>query len=381
MEATWLRGGGRRGDRGSVFLLAMVSLISLLLLGTSMLEIAIHGLSRASNDRRQQEALCLAESGVDMAIVKLYENYDSINQALSASGTYTDTFVMPQGSVTYTVTAPYGGITDTCLIVSDSTTWTNRQARVRVVAEYMTNVSRVFDGAIFSDSPLLLNGGGGVYPDADGDGGEIYANGDITFNGTTFDMTVDGGLYTSGTVNWVPDDVPATSVHQGISPVPMPVIDLAYYESIATSVFNGDKTFNGSELNGLGGGVIYVDGNVRISGNYEGQSLIVASGSIRVTGNVQATNPDSDTLVLMSPMSVTIAGNCTVDGLIYAHSVLDDAETTISGSVEINGAIISDVVRTNGAITITYNDVWDALPLPGISKIQWAQISWEHRKL
>jgi len=381
MEATWLRGGCRRGDRGSVFLLAMVSLIALLLLGTSMLETAIQGLSRSSNDQRQQEALCLAESGVDMAITKLYENYDSINQALATSGTYTDTFAMPQGSVTYTVTAPYAGIADTCVIVSDSTTWTNRQARVRVVADYMTNVSRVFEGAIFSDSPLVLNGGGAVYPDADGDGGDIYSNGDITFNGTSFDMTVDGSLYTTGTVNWVPDDVPATSVHQGISPVPMPVIDLAYYESIATSVFNGNKTFNGSELNGLGGGVIYVDGNVRISGNYEGQSLIVASGTIRVTGNVQATNPDVDTLVLMSPMSVTIAGNCTVDGLIYAHSVLDDAETTVSGNVTINGAIISDVVRTNGSITVTYNDVWDALPLPGIGKMQWAQISWEHRKL
>ncbi len=80
-------------------------------------------------------------------------------------------------------------------------------------------------------------------------------------------------------------------------------------------------------------------------------------------------------------MSVTIAGNCTVDGLIYAHSVLDDAETTVSGNVTINGAIISDVVRTNGSITVTYNDVWDALPLPGIGKMQWAQISWEHRKL
>lgn len=376
-----MRGGCRRGDRGSVFLLAMVSLIALLLLGTSMLETAIQGLSRSSNDQRQQEALCLAESGVDMAITKLYENYDSINQALATSGTYTDTFAMPQGSVTYTVTAPYAGIADTCVIVSDSTTWTNRQARVRVVADYMTNVSRVFEGAIFSDSPLVLNGGGAVYPDADGDGGDIYSNGDITFNGTSFDMTVDGSLYTTGTVNWVPDDVPATSVHQGISPVPMPVIDLAYYESIATSVFNGNKTFNGSELNGLGGGVIYVDGNVRISGNYEGQSLIVASGTIRVTGNVQATNPDVDTLVLMSPMSVTIAGNCTVDGLIYAHSVLDDAETTVSGNVTINGAIISDVVRTNGSITVTYNDVWDALPLPGIGKMQWAQISWEHRKL
>ena len=375
-----MRGGCRRGDRGSVFLLAMVSLIALLLLGTSMLETAIQGLARSSNDRRQQEALCLAESGVDMAITKLYENYDSINQALATSGTYTDTFTLPQGSVTYTVTAPYAGIPDTCVIVSDSTTWTNREARVRVVAEYLTDVSRVFEGAIFSDSPLVLNGAGAVYPDADGTGGKIYANGDITFNGTSFDMTVDGGIYTTGTANWVPDDVPATSVHQGIAPVAMPIIDIAYYESIATATYTGNVRFDDADMVGLSG-VIFVNGDVRISGNYSGQAVIVATGKISVTGNVTAVSPDVDALVLMSPMAIKIAGNSHVDGLIYAHSVVDEAETTISGSVEINGAIVSDVVRTNGAITVTYSDVWDSLPLPGIGKMQWAQVSWEHHKL
>jgi len=66
-----------------------------------------------------------------------------------------------------------------------------------------------------------------------------------------------------------------------------------------------------------------------------------------------------------------------IDGLIYAHSVVDEGATTASGNVEINGAIIADVVRTNGSITITYDDVWKGLPLPGVGKTQWAPISWE----
>ena len=365
------------GKRGSIFLLAMVALITLLMLGTSLVQTSVQGLSWASNDRRYIEAFCLAESGVDMAITKLYEDYDNINDTLDTSGTYTDAFSLTQGDVTYTVTAPYAGIADSCLIVSDATTWTGKQARVRVVAAYQSDTSRVFEGAIFCDSPLTLNGSGGIYPDAEGKGGDIYANGDIVFNGTSYDMTADGSIYTTGTTNWVPDEVPATHVHEDVAPLVMPVIDTDYYESIATTTLNGNQTFNDSNMVGLSG-VIFVKGNVSISGSYTGQGVIVATGTIRVTGNVTTANPDTDTLALLSPKSVRIAGNTTIHGLVYSHSVVDDsAETTIGGNTTIYGAIVSDVVRTNGGIEVYYRDVWKSLPLPGVGKTQWAPVSWQ----
>jgi hypothetical protein len=362
--------------RGSVFLLAMGALITLLLLGTSLIQTSVQGLSFASKDRRHMEAFCLAESGVDMAITKLYEDYDGINAALATSGTYSDTFSLAQGDVSYTVTTPYQGIANSCLIVSDSTTWAGKRVRIRVVASYEVDPSRVFEGAIFCDSPLQFNGAGGVYPDADGTGGDIYAHGDIVFSGTSFSMSEDGSIYTTGTTNWVPAEVPSTHVHENIAPLQMPVIDLDYYESIATAKYTGNKTFNDSDMVNLSG-VIFVKGNVRISGSYTGQAVIVATGSITVTGNVETSNPDTDTLALLSPKSVKISGNSTVHGLVYAHSVVNDAETTLSGNITVYGAIVSDVVRTNGSIEVYYRDVWKGLPLPGVGKTQWAPISWE----
>ncbi len=366
-------------ERGSVFLLAMVSMIALMFLGTSLIQTSVQGLSYASKERRHVESFSLAEAGVDMAITKLYEDYDGINAALATSGTYSDSFSLSQGSVSYTVTAPYSGISDTCLIVSDSTTWTGAQTRIRVIASYERDVDRVFEGAIFSDSPLRLNGSGSVYPDATGKGGDIYANGDIEFNGTSFTMTEEGSIYTTGTTNWVPDAVPTTHVHEGISPLQMPVIDLDYYRTHATTVYNGNKTFDSSDLAGISG-IIYVNGNLRISGNYTGSAVIVASGTIQVTGNVTTAHPESDVLALMSPKSVKISGNSTVYGLIYAHSVIDDAETTLSGNITIYGAVVSDVVRTNGGITVHYRDCL-SLDLPGIGKTQWAPISWQQFNL
>jgi hypothetical protein len=373
-------GGGWFGrflasKRGSVFLLAMGAMIALLLLGTSLIQTSVQGLAYASRERRNAEAFCLAESGVDMAITKLYEDYDGINAELASSGTYDDSFSLTQGTVDYTVTAPYQGIADSALIVSDSTTWAGKQARIRVVASYQRDVSRVFEGAIFCDSPLTLNGAGGVYPDSTGKGGDIYAHGDINFNGTSFTMTEDGSMYTTGTTNWVPSEVPSTHVHENIAPLTMPVIDLDYYRSIATTIISGNKTFKSSDLTGLSG-VIFVDGTVKISGTYTGNALIVATGAISVTGSVTTAHPESNCLALLSPKSIKIAGNSTVDGLVYAHSVVDDAEVTLSGNITVYGAIVSDVVRTNGGITVHYRDVF-GLPVPGTGKTQWAPISWQ----
>jgi cytoskeletal protein CcmA (bactofilin family) len=124
-------------------------------------------------------------------------------------------------------------------------------------------------------------------------------------------------------------------------------------------------------------GVVYVKGDVKISGNYTGNFLIVATGSISITGDVTANSLATDSLALLSAKSIKIAGNPTIHGLIYGHSVITDVQTTVSGNATIYGAICSDVVRTNGGITVHYRDVWKGLPLPGTGKTQWAPVSWQ----
>jgi len=368
----------RSKEKGSVFIIAIVSLTVLLILGAAFMREAVNNLASASKQERSYEALDLAEAGVDMALVKLYENYDNIQQTLAGAGQYQDTFSAADGSIAYTVYANHQGIPDLVLIDSTGTTRTRQHARVRMAALYLDQdtVDRVFRGAIFSDSPLTLNGAGNIFADAEGEGGDIYANGDITFRGTSYDMSPTGHIYSSGETNWIPPQVPAQNVFENIAPLPMPVIDLEYYRSIATQVINGNPTFNSGNMNNLSG-VIFVDGNVKISGNYSGSAVIVATGSIQVTGNVLANQPANDGLVLMSPKYVKVAGNSKVEGLIYSHSVVDDGSVTINGSVEIVGAVVADAVVTNGAMKVTYSDVWAGLPLPGMGKSQWAKVSWE----
>jgi cytoskeletal protein CcmA (bactofilin family) len=370
-----LRGSQR--ERGATFIMAIIGLVVMLILGTSFIGRTINALYQAKNARDDPAALNLADAGVDKIVCMLYEGYGGIGAQLESSGYYEHSFDLPRGTCAVTVTTGYGGVSDALLIRSVGTTSTNVDAEVRVVAKAITDVSRVFRGAIFSDSPMTLNGAGSVLPDEDGQGGDIYANGDITFKGTTFTMAETGRIYTTGTTNWVPPQVPGTNVFQNIAPIPMPQIDLAWYQDHATRVINGNLTITGGDFDL--DGITYVTGNVKLSGNYRGRGVIVAAGKIQVTGNVTAITGEAGSenyaLVLMSPRSVSISGNSTVEGLIYSHNV--DASVTISGSPFIKGAICADVVTTNGAITVQYHDVWDGLPLPGKDKPQYQQISWQ----
>jgi hypothetical protein len=366
-----------RDERGGTFVLAIVGLVVMLILGTSFIGRTINALYQAKNARDDMTALALAESGVDMVVCMLYEDYGGIGSQLASAGQYHHTLSMPRGSSDVWVSTNYAGVPDALLIRSTGATYNNVDSRVRVIAKAMTDVSRVFRGAIFSDSPLTLNGAGTVVPDASGKGGDIYANGDISFDGTTFTMSDTGHLYTTGTTNWVPPQVPGTNVFQNIAPIPMPVIDLTWYQNHATRVINGDLTVNGGEFDL--DGITYVTGDVRLAGNYRGRGIIVAAGKIKITGNVTAITGESGSdqyaLVVMSPRAVSISGNSTVEGLVYAHNV--DAEVTLGGNPFIKGAVCADVVTTNGSITVEYSDVWSGLPLPGQDKPQYEQVSWQ----
>jgi cytoskeletal protein CcmA (bactofilin family)/Tfp pilus assembly protein PilX len=361
-----------RGRKGVALILSMIGLVVMLILGSSFMGRAINHLYDSSRKRNLAQAENVAESGIEMAITKLYEDYDGAATAVATAGSYSSTVSRPNGSAAYTIAANYSGIPNTVLIESVGTTWKGSRSKIRIIARYNPDVSNVFKGAIFSNAPLTLNGAGTVLPDASGEGGSIYANGNITFNGTSFTMSPSGYIYATGTTNWVPPQVPGTHVFQDMAPATMPVIDLDWYRNNATTVYTGDRNFNG---NFSLSGIVFVDGDVRISGNYHGSAVIVATGRVRVTGNTLASDPAADALVLMSPRSISISGNSTVEGLVYSHNV--DAEVTIGGSPTVVGALVADVVTTNGSITVQYSDVWSGLPLPGSGKTQWSQISWQ----
>jgi hypothetical protein len=372
----------RSHEAGAVLLLAVVGLVLILAIGVALLQRTAQSVGTASREHTSAVALDLAEAGQEMAVCKLYQGYDRINEQLAATGVYgPDQMVLPTGTVTFTCKAPYEGIADTVEVVSQATSGRGR-AEVRTVLTRITDIDAVFRGAIFSNQPLSLRGGGAVYADpATGEGGSIYANGDITFRGGSFEMEDEPGaavpgdynVYTTGESNKTPD---GATLYEQVTPIPMPVVDLGYYETHATSIINGDLSLSGSRTLS---GITYVRGDVRVTGNfnYTGVGTIVAEGSIFIAGNVMAGDPTHDSCVLITTRAITIQGSPTIYGLIYGHDAEIGSHVSVGGNPTIYGAIVADQVSGNGSIEVHYRDVWEGVQLPGGDARQVKRISWQ----
>ncbi|MGC8842937.1 MAG: DUF7305 domain-containing protein [bacterium] len=226
-----------------------------------------------------------------------------------------------------------------------------------------TNLDGIADDVVKDQNgvPLLYdsNGDGKVdsvkssgpfdyYVDTNRDGiadlpsGNVSAGGDVSYGGNNY---IGGEIFA---------DQPKA---------PLPEIDLNYYRSIATQYYPGDMSFSG---NITLSGVIFVEGKVSISGNIRGQGMIVARKGIKVTGNVLY-QAGSDFVALISAGPIKVAGNVTVDGLLYSNNVELPTEVDLLGNVKIQGAVIGDNIITKGNVQITYDPRIRGinLPLPG----------------
>ncbi len=188
------------------------------------------------------------------------------------------------------------------------------------------------------------------YVDTNGDGiadspsGNASAGGRVVYGGNNF---IEGEIF------------------ENQPQLPLPEIDLNYYRSIASQYYPGDKTFAGNiTLNG----VIFVEGQVNISGNISGQGMIVSATGIKVTGNVRYQAGD-DFIAFITVGTIKVAGNVTVNGLLYSHNVELPTEVDLLGNVTINGAVISDQIVTKGNVQVTYDPRIREIniPLPGES--------------
>jgi len=208
-----------------------------------------------------------------------------------------------------------------------------------------------FDYAIYCNSGADYSGAVNVQ-------GDVYMNGNTKFGA---DCSFTGGYVYHPAGTSLTGDGSWTD-GGAMNPAPgFPVFDSSYYDNLITaakSVPVGSQTYSGTTLN-LNGSTIYVNGDVKISGNttINGPGAIVATGKIDQSGNTYS----SSSPMFISGHALSVSGNTYTSGATYysateidvsgdtrvdVGSVLSKGKVKLTGNLNLSGIIFADTGAT-----------------------------------
>lgn len=214
----------------------------------------------------------------------------------------------------------------------------------------------VFSHALFSQDELVIGGSAEIE-------GSIFANDSIDFIGGGSD--VDGDAFSPGTIDTTHGNIDGVAI-EGVDPITAPTIDPTAYKAQATT--DGTVYSNPFESgfyvpnNTFTNKIVYLEGpgytHLITSGNTEISGALIVEGNL-ILNNITLT-PGSDAnhdkpLVLYVGGNLQLTGNNDIRGIIYVGG----NATVGSGSTEIEGSIITNdpdaTLRVSGSLEIVYD--------------------------
>ncbi len=331
--------------QGSAMLTALVIMGILGLVTTSMLYMAMQQPYSVRKSRDHMRAQALAEAGANAAYVMLCTNF-SLKDTPAAfpltnyrDGSY-DVSVASM-SVTSAVISCVGkyktAIATVAMdVINGATNLPSSQpAPVGAYSNLITS-----GGAISWSGAVTIQGGGRVHANQSasysgnvtlaGDATssqQITASGNVKFNNTsTPNYSLSGNVTISGTKRT--GAVPVVAI---------PQLDLVPYYNAALA--NGQVYSGGVSINhdtAPAGGIMWVNGDISISGNCTLTGCFIATGSISMSGNGSQVQVGNYPAFVSQNSSISISGGKSLHGLLYAKV----GSISYSGGGNLNGSII-----------------------------------------
>ncbi|MFQ5809013.1 MAG: hypothetical protein ACE5JM_05295 [Armatimonadota bacterium] len=371
-----------RGKRaGIAFVFAIIALAVLLILGVTFVQMGIHDVRNAGVYKRQVQTQQLAEAALDRCVWMMQQEgggADQIRSKLNNTGHYySPMWVTNEGAAySFIATAPYNGIASTVLLTTQGRAANGEMEELRIVLKFLPSQSEVFGHALYSNHNLRVGGTTFIdgHPELGGAG--VYANGNIKYVGNT--TTTIGDIHATGSITGNTNQQPPEAVQVEYAPqMGMPEIDIEWYRANCDTYYAGDVSITGGTLGDWDDPhIIFVDGLAKISGTFEGVGTIVTTEGFKVTGNIDYADGGS-ALAMLTIGDFLVAGTVTINGLIYAHSVLDDSSFGGTGTPTIFGGVCADVIDVSGTINVEWDPrLKDIKALPGF-KGQVQTLSWE----
>lgn len=324
-----------RGPAGSALVVALVSLVAMLFLGTAIFRLGSYQLNQVAYNRNRMIALNLAEAGTAYGIWSLYQPGGT--GYLGSSGiTLSAPDGTPIGSFDVAVSTPTGRPSPhpRQLVAMGRALGLYGQtlAAKGVRAEVHLNLTKpdpspAFNYGVFTDGPQLYEGGG-TTKEIIVNNGSVHSNTRITRTSDRHEIV--GAGYNVEAPNW-----PNYPGH-----IIFPQLDLDFYRQYAQTD-PGSHYYNGTTsitLPQAADDVVLVEGlsgqTVDIDRDATGM-LIVIGGNVRLYGNRKFYGLIyTDQSATGQGGGYTMVGTSEVYGAVVARS-LSETETTISGTPRV----------------------------------------------
>lgn len=332
-------------------------------------------------------ALAYAEAGVSEAYATLATNFSLCTNGAAfpaknyAAGTY-DVTVTP--------------VSTNVAVISCKARCRSADAEVIVdIRNYGTGnagtvapAGTAWEKSVFAGSQLAINGNGTFKGKLHSNKAMKYSGGldfgtDYLENSSSLSITVSGQIKTPGILK-APTIVPGSSNPGGatIQPGPVPTVafpplDLTPYYNIAVkngAVYPGGNYNNAVNWTGVPGGVIWVNGDIRIGGNFKFDGLLICTGNITIQGNVDQHKINGLGGIVSRDGAIKFGGGHNGEGLVYAPG-----DITFGGQNFIKGQIMSGGTVTGngnlGALEFEYSPL--PLAMPDTFKDKVAISAWQ----
>lgn len=300
-------------------------------------------------------ASAYAEAGIEFAYAVLRDDFTKRtnitnflyeSKSVLLSGTAVKT-TYGEGSYTLTLTTLNNG---QYVIVNSVGTCGNSSDEVEVVCEDSNyQEANGFDYLIFGGGGNMTHRiGGGTLVDGDGNTESIHFNGDLNNSGNS---DTEANVSLTGTAS-DPDSITG-SLQENQSSIATPKLEerynsFAWYQQNADETYDGDYTLKNNKTDSIDGGdgILFVNGDVTISGTFKG--TIIATGSLSVKGSLIA----GDTGIAFATQNGDIQFNTKSDcsGLFYSET--GDFQQTAQGVIE-GQIVVGGHFKSTGGSDIT----------------------------
>jgi hypothetical protein len=379
-----------------VFVFAILSLVV-----AASIVLAKTDVSTSKNNERGNEALVIAEAGIDWTVAQFRANpkFSMTAPAVRPVGQGTYTVSIPTLTSTYAVIKSVG-----YLPLNGSEPAANRAIQIILSLPQSTfDASAYWHRALHSEGKITGSGSGEVFVDGDVPEGPTVQSNYSASGQQSIDFS--GSIYINGSpglgyVPTVPPALPALppdtghGLIQAVADDPVPTMDFNYWrakakeagtfakikESGSSFNLNGGYVTGNIDISGSGtlNGIYFAEGNIDLSGSYSGNATFISAHTIDMSGSMAVGN---GSVALIANGEIDISGSQVITGLVYSSTRVE-----FSGSPIFYGSIVSQgSIHFSGGGEIHYrggSDLGGVIPgtgtgsttsLPGM--IDWQEVA------